>query len=111
MPPGRIKPCLKRLTIRKVTPTERSLVTIAGRFANEMIAPIAERLERDKSALPASVVAEWIRLGMHGMQVSARARRRGSELLRKGRRRRGDCAGVLSVRFRTDRHAGRGHPN
>jgi hypothetical protein len=49
-----------------LTPAERSLVTIAGRFANEMIAPIAERLERDKSALPASVVAEWIRLGLIG---------------------------------------------
>ena len=35
-----------------------------------MIAPIAERLEREKSALPASVVAEWIRLGLNGMQVS-----------------------------------------
>ena len=53
-----------------LTPAERSLVTIAGRFANEMIAPIAERLEREKSALPASVVAEWIRLGLNGMQVS-----------------------------------------
>ena len=53
-----------------LTPAERSLVTIAGRFANEMIAPIADRLEREKSALPASVVAEWIRLGLNGMQVS-----------------------------------------
>ena len=35
-----------------------------------MIAPIAERLEREKSALPAGVVAEWIRLGLNGMQVS-----------------------------------------
>ena len=53
-----------------LTPAERSLVTTAGRFADEMIAPIAERLEREKSALPASVVAEWIRLGLNGMQVS-----------------------------------------
>ena len=53
-----------------LTSAERSLVTIAGRFANEMIAPIAERLEREKSALPAGVVAEWIRLGLNGMQVS-----------------------------------------
>jgi alkylation response protein AidB-like acyl-CoA dehydrogenase len=53
-----------------LTPAERSLVTIAGRFANEMIAPIAESLEREKSALPAGVVAEWIRLGLNGMQVS-----------------------------------------
>ena len=35
-----------------------------------MIAPITERLEREKSALPAGVVAEWIRLGLNGMQVS-----------------------------------------
>jgi hypothetical protein len=53
-----------------LTPAERSLVTIAGRFANEMIAPIAESLEREKSALPAAVVAEWIRLGLNGMQDS-----------------------------------------
>jgi len=44
--------------------------TTAERFANDMIAPIAERLEREKSALPAGVVAEWIRLGLNGMQVS-----------------------------------------
>jgi alkylation response protein AidB-like acyl-CoA dehydrogenase len=35
-----------------------------------MIAPITERLEREKSALPAGVVAEWIGLGLNGMQVS-----------------------------------------
>src|ERR1700722_19051702 len=35
-----------------------------------MIAPIAERLEREKSALSAGVVAEWIGLGLNGMQVS-----------------------------------------
>jgi alkylation response protein AidB-like acyl-CoA dehydrogenase len=53
-----------------LTPAERSFVTVAVRFANDMIAPIAESLEREKSALPASVVAEWIRLGLNGMQVS-----------------------------------------
>ena len=53
-----------------LTPAERSLVTVAERFANDMIAPIAERLEREKSALPAGVVAEWVRLGLNGMQVS-----------------------------------------
>ena len=58
-----------RLTL-PLTPAERSLVTIAGRFANKMIAPIAESLEREKSPLPAGVVAEWIRLGLNGMQVS-----------------------------------------
>ena len=35
-----------------------------------MIAPIAERLEQEKSALPAAVVTEWIRRGLNGMQVS-----------------------------------------
>jgi alkylation response protein AidB-like acyl-CoA dehydrogenase len=53
-----------------LTPAERSFVTVAVRFGNEMIAPITERLERERSALPASVVAEWIRLGLNGMQVS-----------------------------------------
>ena len=53
-----------------LTPAERSFVTVAVRFANDMIAPIAESLEREKSALPAAVVAEWIRLGLNDMQVS-----------------------------------------
>ena len=53
-----------------LTSAERSLVDVAERFANDMIAPRAERLEREKSALPAGVVAEWIRLGLNGMQVS-----------------------------------------
>ncbi len=54
-----------------LTPGECSLVNVAEKFANDTIAPIAERLERDKSALPAAVVAEWIRLGLNGMQVSS----------------------------------------
>ena len=53
-----------------LTPAERSLVAVAESFANDVIAPIAERLEREKSALPAGVVAEWIRLPLDGMQVS-----------------------------------------
>src|SRR5271166_1956377 len=53
-----------------LTPAERSLVTVAERFANDTIGPIDERLEREKSALPAGVVAEWIRLRLNGMQVS-----------------------------------------
>ena len=53
-----------------LTRAEGSLVDVAERFASEVIAPIAEKLERDKSALPAGVVAEWIRLGLNSMQVS-----------------------------------------
>ena len=53
-----------------LTHTERALVAVAESFANDMIAPIAERLEQEKSALPAGVVAEWIRLRLNGMQVS-----------------------------------------
>jgi len=53
-----------------LSPAERSLVGAAERFANDTIGPIDERLEREKSALPPDVVAEWIRLGLNGMQVS-----------------------------------------
>lgn len=53
-----------------LTPAERSLVDVAKQFARDAIAPIAERLERDKSALPPDVVGEWVRLGLNGMQVS-----------------------------------------
>ena len=47
-----------------MNPAERSLVAVAESFANNTIAPIAEKLERDTSALPADIVAEWIRLGV-----------------------------------------------
>jgi len=47
-----------------LNPAERSLVAVAESFANNTIAPIAEKLERDTSALPADIVAEWIRLGV-----------------------------------------------
>jgi alkylation response protein AidB-like acyl-CoA dehydrogenase len=53
-----------------LNPAERSLVNVAENFANNTIAPISERLERGKSALPPAVVAEWMSLGLNGMQVS-----------------------------------------
>jgi alkylation response protein AidB-like acyl-CoA dehydrogenase len=53
-----------------LTREERALVDVAERFAKDTIAPIAERLEREKSPLPAPVIAEWVRCGLNGMQVS-----------------------------------------
>jgi alkylation response protein AidB-like acyl-CoA dehydrogenase len=53
-----------------LTREERALVDVAERFAKDTIAPIAERLEREKSSLPAPVIAEWVRCGLNGMQVS-----------------------------------------
>jgi alkylation response protein AidB-like acyl-CoA dehydrogenase len=49
---------------------ERALVEVAERFANDTVAPIAERLEQEKSPLPVPVIAEWVRCGLNGMQVS-----------------------------------------
>ena len=53
-----------------LTREEHALVDVAERFAKGTIAPIAERLEREKSPLPAPVIAEWVRCGLNGMQVS-----------------------------------------
>jgi len=53
-----------------LTREERALVDVAEIFARDTIAPIAERLDREKSPLPAFVIAEWVRCGLHGMQVS-----------------------------------------
>ena len=53
-----------------LTREERALVEVAERFAKDTIAPIAERLEQEKSPLPAPVIAEWVRCGLNGMQVS-----------------------------------------
>jgi alkylation response protein AidB-like acyl-CoA dehydrogenase len=94
-----------------LTPAERSLVTIASRFGNEMIAPIAESLEREKSALPASVVAEWIRLGPNGMQVSTERGGAGASFFAKVAVAEAIARACFSVRFRADQHAGRRLPN
>jgi alkylation response protein AidB-like acyl-CoA dehydrogenase len=53
-----------------LTREERALVDVAEIFARDTIAPIAERLEQEKSPLPAPVIAEWVRCGLNGMQVS-----------------------------------------
>ena len=53
-----------------LTREERALVDVAEIFAKDTIAPIAERLEQEKSPLPAPVIAEWVRCGLNGMQVS-----------------------------------------
>jgi len=53
-----------------LTREERALVDVAERFAKGTIAPIAERLEREKLPLPAPVIAEWVGCGLNGMQVS-----------------------------------------
>jgi alkylation response protein AidB-like acyl-CoA dehydrogenase len=53
-----------------LTREERALVDVAEIFAKDTIAPIAERLEREKSPLPAPVIAEWVGCGLNGMQVS-----------------------------------------
>jgi alkylation response protein AidB-like acyl-CoA dehydrogenase len=53
-----------------LTREERALVDVAEIFARDTIAPIAERLEQEKLPLPASVIAEWVRCGLNGMQVS-----------------------------------------
>jgi alkylation response protein AidB-like acyl-CoA dehydrogenase len=53
-----------------LTQSERALVDVAERFANDTIAPIVERLEQENSPLPAAVIAEWVSRGLNGMQVS-----------------------------------------
>ena len=53
-----------------LTHSERALVDVAERFANDTIAPIVERLEQEKSPLPAAVIAEWVSRGLNGMQIS-----------------------------------------
>ena len=64
-----------------LTREERALVEVAERFAKDTIAPIAERLEQEKSPLPAPVIAEWVRYGLNGMQVSPERGRHGGKLL------------------------------
>ena len=53
-----------------LTREEAALVDVAEIFARDTIAPIAERLEQEKSPLPAPVIAEWVGCGLNGMQVS-----------------------------------------
>ena len=70
-----------------LTREERALVDVAERFAKGTIAPIAERLEREKSPLPAPVIAEWVRCGLKsGMQVSPERGGAGASFFAKGRR-------------------------
>jgi hypothetical protein len=91
-----------------LTRDERTLVEVAERFAKDTIAPIAERLEQEKSPLSASVIAEWVRCGLNGMQVSPSGEVREQASL-QGRRGRSDRALVLSMRIRTDQYARLGH--
>ena len=53
-----------------LTGAERALVDVAEKFAEDTIAPIAERLEQYRSPLPAAVIGEWISRGLNGMQIS-----------------------------------------
>ena len=68
-----------------LTREERALVDVAEIFARDTIAPIAERLEQEKSPLPVPVIAEWVGCGLNGMQVSLERGGAGASFFAKGR--------------------------
>ena len=81
------------------------LVDVAETFAKDTIAPIAERLEQEKSPLPAPVIAEWVRCGLNGMQVSRERGGAGASFFAKVAVAEAIARSCLSVRFGTDQYA------